>query len=248
MQDYQRFILLEEYIELPFATIIYEPTDGSFYENNALINTTLTKAQLLQIENEFAKLKRTPAIYFEDNSTLRGNITFLQNGGYTQEWRDSWMFYESVLENNDNFRNIKIVKTEEDLQVFLETFNACYQKNDPQNPYGEVTDYLKGSKNRWMKHHTSKVIQYFIAFDKDEPVAVAALTSLKGLGYISAVGSLQKVRGGGFGKQISLFAVYISQQMGNKHHFLLTEVGGYPHKFYQHIGFREKFKGIGLYK
>lgn len=153
------------------------------------------------------------------------------------------MFYERKARNLLRFADVKAVKAQTDLKVFLETFDQCYRKGDPQNPYGELGSYLKVAEKAWKKYKDTDRLLYFVAYKGKKPVAVASLTSHAGLGYISNVGSLKSVRGEGYGKLATLYCVYKSQQIGNKVHCLATEEGTYPNEFYKRIGFRTRFTG-----
>ncbi|MBP9700192.1 hypothetical protein KBD71_02825, partial [Candidatus Woesebacteria bacterium] len=70
----------------------------------------------------------------------------------------------------------------------------------------------------------------------------------QGHGYISNVGSLRSVRGEGFGKLVTLYAVDQSIKNRNSFHYLGTEEGHYPNVFYTRIGFETKFKAVGWSK
>jgi len=83
---------------------------------------------------------------------------------------------------------------------------------------------------------------------RGEPCAVATLTNFDGLGYISNVGSLKKVRGKGFGKIATLYCVAKSIKNNNQEHCLATEEGAYPNEFYKRIGFVTRFTACGYTK
>lgn len=234
--------------EFSFGTLAYTQRNESIYENYILVNRLLNKGNLIEIEKEFLFFNRKSAIYFEEHSELLENKIFLQSQGYTKSWKDSWLFYKKLISNIDDFSLVRKVNTSEDMDIFLTVFDNSYQENDPKNPYGSVKMYLDSNKAKFLEHGKSSRLQYFIAYDKKEPVAVSILTSHEGLGYVSGVGSLQKVRGKGFGKLVTLYAVFISQQIGNKKHFLLTEEGTYPYEFYKRLGFISEFLAIGMFK
>lgn len=137
------------------------------------------------------------------------------------------------------------MENKQDLELFLKTFNNCYKKDDPQNPYGEVGSYLDSSKKAWIANSSSNKLEYFIIYNESQkPVAVSALTNYKGIGYISNVGSLQSVRGQGFGKLATFYCIYKSKLNGNKIHCLATEEGHYPYEFYKRLGFKDKFSAV----
>ena len=117
----------------------------------------------------------------------------------------------------------------------------CYQKDDPQNAYGELGDYLGVAESVWYKHHKTGKVEYFIFYKDKIPVAVSTLTNFQNIGYISNVGSLKEVRGQGFGKLATLYCVEQSKKRGNITHCLATEEGTYANEFYSKIGFSTKF-------
>lgn len=158
------------------------------------------------------------------------------------------MFYLKKKVDQSRFNVVRKVTNREALKIFLKTFDSCYQKDDPQNPYGELGDYLKAAKKIWHKYHKTKKIEYFLIFDGREPVAVSTFTNYNGTGYISNVGSLRKVRGRGYGKLATLYCVYQSMLNGNKRHCLATEEETYPNEFYKRIGFETIFTASGYSK
>lgn len=240
-KELQYTIMFDKIINLPFASVSYCAGEESAFWNQALVNQTLTQEQLLLIELTLKKLKRNPAVYFENRKSLKSLNEFLLKNKYKHYFEDCWLFHPGVEINTDRFGQVKKVLTERELQIFLKTFDACFQKNDPQNPYGELGDYLTMAEKVWRRHHLSNRIEYFMVNSGGKPVGVSTLTNFKQIGYISNVGSLRKVRGQGFGKLATLYCVDLSKKRGNKYHCLATEDGTYPHEFYQRIGFVKKF-------
>ena len=145
---------------------------------------------------------------------------------------------------SDNFSLIKKVESENDLAAFLKTFDNSFQKDDPQNPFGELGNYLKVTEAAWHRHRGTNRLQYFIAYKEDKPVATSALNNFNRIGYICNVGSLREVRGEGFGKLVSLYAVNTSVKNGNDLHCLGTKEGTRPNEFYKRIGFETKFTAV----
>ena len=150
--------------------------------------------------------------------------------------------------SEERFFQIKKVENDDDLKIYLKTFDDCFRNDDPQNPYGELGDYLKVAEKVWREYHDSDRLEYFIAHKEDKAVAVATLNNFEGLGYISNVGSLREVRGEGFGKLVTLYCVEMSKRKGNSLHFLATEENTYPNEFYKQIGFETRFTGIAYSK
>ena len=231
-KELQYTIMFDKIINLPFGSVGYCAGEESAFWNQAMVNQELNQEQLELIETTLKKLKRQPAVYFENRSSLNPLKEFLLKNHYKHYFEDCWLFHLGVETNIERFGQVKKVLTE---------FDACFQKGDPQNPYGELGDYLKMAEKVWRRHQATNRIEYFTIFSEDEPVGVSTLTNFKQIGYISNVGSLRKVRGQGFGKLVTLYCVDLSKKRGNKYHCLATEVGTYPHEFYQHIGFIKKF-------
>jgi len=208
----------------------------------------LDDTQLAEAEELFESKNRQSTFHFQQTSRLDQLKSFFQARKHQQSFEDCWMFHDGKNIDRSKFNQVKKVESEEDLLVFLETMNLCFQKGDPQNPYGELGAYLTVAREGWLKHHGTDRLQYFLVYKQDQPVAVASLTTFKKLGYISNVGSLQSVRGQGFGKLATLFCVDQSIRNENTYHFLGTEEGNYPYEFYKRLGFVNRFRAIGLSK
>lgn len=240
--------MLDKLIDLGFASISYGEVDKDAFWNNALVNSFLTEEQLLKIEKTLHEFERTSTVYFENRTDLGILVELLKRHLYVRGWEDSYMFHFGESIDTSKFGSVKKVGDEEYLKVFIDTFDTCYQKDDPQNPYGELGDYLKSAKAVWYKYHQTNRLEYFIVYKEDKPVAVSTLTNFAGLGYISNVGSLKEVRGQGFGKLATMYCVWISKNRGNTEHFLITEEGRYPNEFYKRIGFKTRFTALGYSK
>ncbi len=241
-------LVFEKILELDYAKICYCKFYDSEYWNYAYIEAPLDAPHLELLEEEFVRLERKSTLYFENDPKFSDFLFFLENHYYEKKYEESWLFFEKEITDTATFSQVKKVQTEEELKKFLLLFDNCYQKEDPQNPYGELGEYLVGVERDWLNHHSSDRVEYFIVYKDEEPVAVSTLINHEELGYIANVGSLREVRGEGFGKLATLYCVYISQQNGNKCHFLSTEVGSYPEEFYQRIGFKKKFTTLGYTK
>jgi len=240
--------MFDALINFDFATLGYSKTDKSSYWNLALTDKFLSDIEINEIEEKFKQVDRVPTLYFENRPDLKPFSEKLIGKGYKRSYEDSWQFWKDKKIEDRYFESVKKVSTIEELKVFLETFNSCYQKGDPQNPYGELGDYLKVAENVWHKHNKTERLEYFIVYKNEKPVAVSTLTNFEGIGYISNVGSLKEVRGGGFGKAATLYCIYQSTKHGNTEHCLATEEGAYPNEFYKRIGFETRFTAVGYSK
>lgn len=217
----------------------YSEVNPEDWWNFALLKKPIKKEEITLIEDFFKKRKRKSAIYFHDGSEFEKVKLILGYRDYNVSAKDYWMFWENGIPKIDD-QGIKEVKTDDDFDVWFETFIKSYQKDDPQNPYGEQTDFALLLKKLWRERKT-RGEKYFLAFDEDKPVAVGILMSYDKKGYIYSIGSIPSVRGKGFGKKISLYCIKESFRQGNKFHFLATEKGGYPFAFYERIGFNPEF-------
>lgn len=243
-QELQYKVMFDQLIDLCFSRIGFCETDRTTFWNYALTNQVLNQEELTEIEEKMKVLKRKPAVYFENKKELEPLVKMLLANNFKKDYEDSWMFYRGGEVNSDRFNAVKKVENEEDLEVFLKTFDKCYQEDDSQNPYGGLGDYLKVAKEAWKNHHGINRVEYFIGFKENLPVAVATLNNYEKIGYISNVGSIKEVRGEGFGKLITLYCVKASQEHGNITHCLATEEGTYPNEFYKRIGFETLFTAI----
>lgn len=251
LQDYLRLqntVMFVKLIRLVNSTIAYSKTDKSMYWNNALTNFLLSSEEIKQIEKIMTLLKRNPTIYFLHNSDNKTLSKKLIDNGYFRGFEDTYLFYQKQTINPQHFEDVHKIINKNELKIWLKTADNCYRKNDPQNAYGELGDFLEIAEIIWNRHHDTNRAEFFVAYKKDRPVAVSILTNYKNQGYISCVGSVKEVRGEGYGKAVTLYAVQQSKNRGQKYHYLATEEGMYPHQFYLRIGFNEVFKALGYTK
>lgn len=248
LQKLQLGIMADEVLDLKFGSLTYSQGDDSVYFNNVLVNNVLTDDEVDEAEKRLQSKRRTPTFYFENTLRLGSLKTQLTTKTYKQSFEDCWMFHPGTSINTARFSEVKNVTSESDLEVFIKTLDQSFQKGDPQNPYGELGEYLKIVRNSWHSVKETNRLQYFIAYKDDQAVAVSTLTSYQGHGYISNVGSLKSVRGQGYGKLATLYAVNQSVSNGNNLHYLGTEEGHYPNVFYTKIGFETRYKAVGWTK
>lgn len=248
-QQLQQGVLFDRILDLGFTTITYWADTDDVYWNAALVDRVLTVEELTKIEETFQSLGKRPTIYFENKNELAPLIGFLEKNKYDKQFEESWMFYEEKNVDASHLDDVKKVETEQELEQFLETFEASYTKEDPQNPYGELgREYRELEKNTWLKYHENNRIEYFVAYKDNLPVATSHLVNFNGIGYIASVGSRREVRGQGYGKAATLYAVQQSIRHANSHHCLATEEGTYPNEFYKRIGFTPRFTASGYTK
>src|SRR5579859_5522102 len=136
-------------------TFCYCAADVSPFWNNVYTSSALAISQIEEVEKEMKKLHRVPAFYFEEKSELAPFKNTLLGHGYKQSANDSFMFFPDREVNDTQSFSGRKVENEKDLEVFLKTFDACYVKDDPVNPYGEIGEYIVPTRNAWNKHHAS---------------------------------------------------------------------------------------------
>ena len=94
-------VSFDKLINLGFALIGYCQTEPSTLSNNCLVNTVLTPDEISQISKHLQDLNRTPAIYFERRPDLEPLEKLLIENGFKKEFEDSWMFYETPVQNDE---------------------------------------------------------------------------------------------------------------------------------------------------
>jgi len=164
-QKLQHGIMFDDLIDLEFATVGYSKIDKSPFWNFGLTNKILIPTELKKVEETLLSLDRKSTIYFENGDSLKPLSWRLKDNGYQLEFEDCWQFWDGNKIDETRFDLVKKVDSLELLNEFLNTFDACYQKDDPQNPYGELGEYLETAKELWHKHHQSNRLEYFIVYD-----------------------------------------------------------------------------------
>jgi ribosomal protein S18 acetylase RimI-like enzyme len=243
-QQLQYGIMFDEIIDLNGSTLGISNLDKTAFWNFSLVYRNINDKELTEIEEKMKSFDRKPVVYVKNDEKFSETVKLLKNKQYKKSYEDSWMSWMGGEISTERFDQVKKVNDERQLKIYLETFNNCFRNNDPQNPYGELGDYLKVAEKVWHNNHNSDRLEYFIAYKDEKPVAVATLNNFEGLGYISNVGSLKEVRGEGFGKLVTLHCVEASKNKGNNFHFLATEENTYPNNFYKKIGFKTNFTGV----
>ena len=133
-QELQHTIMFDKLIDLPFGRVGFCEEDKSAFWNQVLVNQPLTQSQLALIEATFKKLDRPPAVYFENRKLLTPLKEFLLKNQFKHSFEDCWLFHPGEKIKTERFNQVRKVLTDRELEIFLKTFNACFQKDDPQNP------------------------------------------------------------------------------------------------------------------
>ncbi len=247
-QQMELGVAFERIIDSPPARICYCSEYNSEYWNYAFLDHPLTQPELVTVEEEFIHLNRPSTMFFEKRPEFGAFFELLKDHQYDKKYELFWFFYEEGEINKEKFDLVRKVETEEDLKIFLQTFDASYRKDDPQDPHGELGGYLVGAERDWQKYHEEDAMEYFTVFKQDKPVAVATLVHFDNIGYISHVGSLKEVSGEGFARLATFYCVLRSKEMGNEETFMVTEEGTFAYDFYLQNGFKKRFSTLGYTK
>jgi len=136
LQKYQKLQLIitfDHVVDLGFALISYSDIKKTASWNWALVNKLISDDELLKIEESFKSFKRNPSFYFENREDLKPLIDYLLTKDYEKDYEDSWMFWQDDKIDIARFNEIKKVENEDDLKIYLRTYDDSYQKDDPQN-------------------------------------------------------------------------------------------------------------------
>ena len=104
--------MFDKIINLPFGSVGYCAGEESAFWNQAMVNQELNQEQLELIETTLKKLKRQPAVYFENRSSLNPLKEFLLKNHYKHYFEDCWLFHLGVETNIERFGQVKKVLTE----------------------------------------------------------------------------------------------------------------------------------------
>jgi GNAT superfamily N-acetyltransferase len=235
----------------PYGLLGFCEKEPSEYWNHFLVEKPLSDSEIKEVEALLITLKRQPAFYFQNTPQTEQFAAYLEHLSYKKAFEDVWMFYEDPITFSESLfeKNIRVVKNEKDLDVFCSVMDQSYRENDPQNPYGELHQYLDVTRDAWLKKRASGLLIYYVVYNNDqEPCGVGSVGFYKNIGYISNVGTLQAVRGQGFGKLAIFFALFLTQKQGCTYHCLATEVGGFPNQLYERLGFKTRFRASVFFK
>lgn len=241
------------------ATIVYSDIVEDFFWNYATriqIGHDGIAALVDEVEKFLRRKGRVPCFYLtpwaEPNQELR---TFLQERGYSSQFRDAWMFFEAAqAEAGERLASpareqlsIQLVKAPRDVQAFLEVFAKAYGGESMEDePYGELPAYYVEALRRSIGSTRDVTTFHFVAYAKNErPVAIATLVFEDGWGGIYNVGTTPESRGRGFGTAVSRACIDEWRKLRGQTLFLQTEVGSKVETWYNTMGFATQFVGEG---
>lgn len=213
-----------------------------FFWNIAYIKNKIDKKFLIDLEEEFKLINRTPSIYIGRNDlNYNENKTILLSNDYTLNNTDVYMLLENQVDI-DITTDIKIVENEKEYNDFMKVLSSAYNdviENADENVYADaVTEcYYKAVKNTL----NSKEHIHIIVYDNNIPVSVATLNYINGVGGINNVGTAQGYWNRGYGKQLMTYLIKLFKDLGGDMLTLSTEHHSKNQQFYEKLGFKEKY-------
>ena len=213
-----------------------------FFWNIAYIKNKIDKKLLTDLEDEFKAINRTSSIYIGKNDiNYNENKAILLENGYTLNNTDVYMLLENPVDI-DITTDIKIVENEKEYNDFMKVLSSAYNdviENPNENVYADaVTEcYYNAVKNTM----NSKEHIHIIVYDNNIPVSVATLNYVNRIGGINNVGTAQGYWNKGYGKQLITYLINIFQELGGGMLTLSTEYHSKNQKFYEKLGFKEKY-------
>ena len=217
-------------------------TMDDYFWNIVYFKNKIDTESIIDIEDKFKSLNRAPSIYISrDDEHYVDNKQFLIDNGYKLNNTDVYMELKENKEIEIN-TNIKIVENEVEYDDFMKVLSSAYNdniENPDENIYADaITEcYYKAVKNTI----NSKQHIHIIVYDKDIPVSVATLNYVDGVGGINNVGTAQGHWNKGYGKQLMTYLISKFNELGGGILTLSTEYQSKNQKFYEKLGFEEKY-------
>ena len=233
------------------ATISWSNKIKDSYWNYAQIDAPLNEVQTLiaSIETFFKNKNRTPAIYVTPFTKPKLLPEILLKSGFKPAYKDACMFYEGTVPQPKLPESFKImtIKTEKDMETFINTFKMAYGGATLDEPYGALPpEYHESLSDSFKKREEGKTTWNYLGFLNGRPVSIATVIFSDDYGCIYNVGIIPEGRRKGLGTSISLHCVSEAMKMGVKTIFLQTEKDSYNERFYRKLGFSTKFIGEGF--
>lgn len=213
-----------------------------YFWNIAYLKTKFNKENLGNLEEKFENIDRTPSIYigYGEQFYLE-NKELIINSGYEINNTDVYMQLIAPHKSDINI-DIKVVESEKEYNDFMSVLSSAYNDNiesEEENVYADaVTEcYYNAVKNtiNSNKHY------HIIAYANNIPVSVATLNYIDGVGGINNVGTAQGYWNKGYGKQVLTYLINLFEKLGGGVLTLSTEHNSKNQKFYEKLGFEEKY-------
>lgn len=213
-----------------------------YFWNIAYLKNKINKETFISLENEFKIMNREASIYLGKNDiSYDKNKELLLTNGYTLNNTDVYMILEKATKIDIN-THIKIIENEKEYNDFMKVLSSAYNdaiENADENVYADAVTqcYYNAVKNTM----NSKEHLHIIVYDNDIPVSVATLNYVNGIGGINNVGTAQGYWNKGYGKQLIAYLINKFENLGGGILTLSTEYHSKNQKFYERLGFKEKY-------
>lgn len=212
-----------------------------YFWNMAYLKNKVNDNILLEIENKFKKMNRTPSIYIgRDDEHYKENKNYVLNNNYKLNDTDVFMILDNYKDIDINIK-IKLVETDEEYNDFMKVLASAYNdhiENSNENVYADAVtkcyyDAVKNSIGNGKTYH-------IIGYNKENiPVSVATLNIANGVGGINNVGTAQGHWNRGYSKQVLSYLINIFREHGGKNLLLCTEYHSKNQTYYEKLGFKE---------
>lgn len=213
-----------------------------YFWNIAYLKNKINKELLVKLENEFKCMNRTPSVYIGRNDMdYNENKKLLLSNEYKLNNTDVYMELQD-LKKIEITANIKTIENKQEYDDFMKVLVSAYNdtiESADENVYADaVTDcYYNAIKNTI----NSKEHLHIIVYDNNIPVSVATLNYINGAGGINNVGTAQGYWNKGYGKQVIAYVINKFEELGGGILTLSTEYQSKNQKFYEKLGFKERY-------
>lgn len=222
--------------------LCYSNVIDDYFWNIATLKTKFNKEKLENLENEFKQINRNPSMYLGKNDiNYENNKILLLENNYKLHDSDVYMELAEDVPIDINL-DIKIVDNEKEYNDYMKVLASAYNdstENPDENVYADsITEcYYKAIKNTI----NDKGRFHIVAYNGDIPVSVATLSYVDGIAGINNVGTAQGCWNKGYGKQVIGFTIKKFKELGGGVLTLNTEYQSKNQKFYEKLGFKERF-------
>ena len=222
--------------------LCYSNVIDDYFWNIATLKTKFNKEKLENLENEFKQINRNPSMYLGKNDiNYENNKNLLLENNYKLHDSDVYMELAEDVPIDINL-DIKIVENEKEYNDYMKVLASAYNdstENPDENVYADsITEcYYKAIKNTI----NDKGRFHIVAYNRDIPVSVATLSYVDGIAGINNVGTAQGYWNKGYGKQVIGFTIKKFKELGGGVLTLNTEYQSKNQKFYEKLGFKERF-------
>jgi len=222
------------------ATLFWNDQITDFYWNYAnLVDAEQHDVLIENIIDYYEARNRKPAINVTPWTKSKGLEQRLRALGFSVKYQQSWQIYKGEPVESLANRDIREVKTADEMQTFVRTFEKAFS-GAPGDPYGHLpktygeTVLLSFGKRFW---------QNYLVFDKEKPVATGGIAIDGKYAGIYSVGTDPSFRRKGAGTDIVKFLTKKALENNCEVIFLQTMRNSYNEQFYNNLGFKTEFIG-----